>query len=404
MKAYYNENDPNAAEWLRNLIKDGAIAAGDVDERSIADVRSQDLEGYKQVHLFAGIGGWPEALRLAEWPADRPVWTGSCPCPPFSSAGNKKCPACDAKGLSFFIGNDSFIEEFGCARCGWRDDRNLWPQFYRLIRECGPRTIYGEQVSSKTGLVWLAGIQADLERIGYRTASADLPSAGLASPNIRQRLWWVADSGTIERRTGIEAVQESSAEGDAGGPGPVERMADPNGPKLLGKPRAGEQSIHEQDDGAGGLGDSPGHDKRRNSMPGENGEGEPAGGSGSACGLGDTDHKGSQGRNLLPECFRECPAGATGMGFWSDYDLIPCTDDTQRRIGRGLCAMASGLPRSVGFGKSALRRLPLLAKASKALAGAKRNRIVRLRGYGNAINPFIAAEFVRAYFEEREEE
>lgn len=54
MTAYYNEIDPYAAQWLRNLIADGHIAAGDVDERDIRDVKPEDLRGYTQCHFFAG--------------------------------------------------------------------------------------------------------------------------------------------------------------------------------------------------------------------------------------------------------------------------------------------------------------------------------------------------------------
>lgn len=82
MTAYYNENDPFAAAWLRELIKAGHIAPGEVDTRSIEDVVPSDLAGFRQCHFFAGIGVWSYALRLAGWPDDRPVWTGSCPCFP----------------------------------------------------------------------------------------------------------------------------------------------------------------------------------------------------------------------------------------------------------------------------------------------------------------------------------
>src|SRR4051812_42894245 len=118
MTAYYNEVDRYAAQWLRNLIADGRIAAGDVDERSIADVRSDDLIGYTQCHFFAGVAGWSLALRQIGWPDDHPVWTGSCPCQPFSIAG---------KGEAF------------------RDARHLWPVWSRLIGERRPAICFGEQ-------------------------------------------------------------------------------------------------------------------------------------------------------------------------------------------------------------------------------------------------------------------
>ena len=156
---YYNEFDPKAAAWLRELMRAGLIPAGHVDTRSIADVQPADLAGFVQCHFFAGIGGWPLALRLAGWPEDVPVWTGSCPCQPFSCAG---------KGL------------------GTKDPRHLWPEFRRLITECHPATVFGEQVASRAGREWLAGVFADLEGMAYAVAGADLCAAGVAAPHIRQ--------------------------------------------------------------------------------------------------------------------------------------------------------------------------------------------------------------------------
>lgn len=164
---YYNDNDPFAVKWLRELIKDGLIPEGDIDDRSITDVRPSDLAGYVQCHFFAGIGGWSYALRLAGWPEDREVWTGSCPCQPFSVAGKGE---------------------------GLNDPRHLWPAFRWLIAQCKPSTVFGEQVASKDGRSWLAGVRADLERMGYRVGAADLCAAGIGAPHIRQRLWWVADN------------------------------------------------------------------------------------------------------------------------------------------------------------------------------------------------------------------
>ena len=66
-RAYYNENDPYAAQWLRNLIAAGELPPGDVDDRNIQEITPDDLKRYTQCHFFAGIGGWSYAFRLA-WP------------------------------------------------------------------------------------------------------------------------------------------------------------------------------------------------------------------------------------------------------------------------------------------------------------------------------------------------
>jgi DNA (cytosine-5)-methyltransferase 1 len=173
LPAYYNEIDPYAAQWLRNLIDAGHIARGDVDERSIADVRPDDLSGYDQCHFFAGIGGWSLALRIAGWDDDRKVWTGSCPCQPLSVAGQRQ---------------------------GHADERHLWPAFYSLIAECQPSIIFGEQVASADGREWIAGIRADLETLGYACGASDLCAAGIGAPQIRQRLYWVADPQGVGSR------------------------------------------------------------------------------------------------------------------------------------------------------------------------------------------------------------
>ena len=154
MTAYYNEIDSYAAQWLRNLIAAGLIAPGDVDERSIVDVRPDDLRGYTQAHFFAGIGGWSHALRLAGWPDDRPVWTGSCPCQPFSAAG--KGEAAD-------------------------DERHLWPAWVSLIRKCRPAIVFGEQVEAAIGWGWLDVVFTDLEAEGYACGAAVLPACSVGA-------------------------------------------------------------------------------------------------------------------------------------------------------------------------------------------------------------------------------
>ena len=167
MSVYYNEIDPFAAAWLRNLMDAGHIPAGEVDTRSIADVRPDDLRGVHQAHFFAGIGGWPYALRLAGWPDDRPVWTGSCPCQPFSAAGKRR---------------------------GTADERHLWPVFGRLIAECRPPVVFGEQVASRDGREWFSCVRSDLEALAYAVGGADLCAAGVGAEHNRARIWWVADA------------------------------------------------------------------------------------------------------------------------------------------------------------------------------------------------------------------
>ena len=68
MSVYYNDNDARCCAWIRELIADGHLPEGYVDERPIQDVRADELAGYTQCHLFAGIGGWPYTLRLAGVP------------------------------------------------------------------------------------------------------------------------------------------------------------------------------------------------------------------------------------------------------------------------------------------------------------------------------------------------
>ncbi|WP_186061023.1 DNA cytosine methyltransferase [Burkholderia gladioli] len=166
MSAYYNEIDPYAAQWLRNLIAAGHIAPGDVDERSIEDVRPDDLRGYTQCHFFAGIGVWSHALRRAGWPDDRPVWTGSCPCQPFSAAG---------KGA------------------GFDDERHLWPSWFHLIGECRPAVVFGEQSSAASE--WVSLVRSDLEGMDYAVGAIPIEAASAGALNLRDRYWFVAHAG-----------------------------------------------------------------------------------------------------------------------------------------------------------------------------------------------------------------
>ena len=202
MGAYYNENDPKAAAWLRELIKQNLIAPGDVDERSIEDVTPNELREYQQCHFFAGIGVWSYALRQAGWSDERPVWTGSCPCQPFSAAGKGE---------------------------GVDDERHLWPAFQRLIALRRPELVLGEQVAGKAGGAWFDIVSTDLEGEGYACGQVVFQACSVGAPHLRQRLYWVADSSQTGQ---LECEKHSNGEAQPGddpggcgvacaGPGPV---------------------------------------------------------------------------------------------------------------------------------------------------------------------------------------
>jgi DNA (cytosine-5)-methyltransferase 1 len=176
MTAYYNERDPFAAQWLRNLIRGGHIAPGEVDERSITEIHADDLRGFAQCHFFAGIGGWSLALRRAGWADDIPVWTGSCPCQPFSAASHT------------------------WGRAGFADERHLWPDFFALIAERSPAIVFGEQVDNTLGRVWLDLVADDLEAAGYAFASASLGASSGRLPMDGPRLYWVSALPSLRLR------------------------------------------------------------------------------------------------------------------------------------------------------------------------------------------------------------
>jgi DNA (cytosine-5)-methyltransferase 1 len=292
--AYYNEIDPYAAQWVRNLIKARLITDGEVDERPVQDVYPKDLARFTRCHFFAGIAGWDIALRLADFPADRPVWTGSCPCQGFSAAG---------KSL------------------GFADERHLWPYWFHLIDQCRPPTIFGEQVASKLALEWLDLVHANLESAGYSVGTTDLCAAGVGAPHIRQRLWFVADN-IGERHARIQREGRS---------GLAQRADDERA-----------QSRFEFGGVSGELGDARG----------------PR--------LQERERDGRIQREALG-----APAGQAALGgsdAWYPCEWLPCTDGKARPVE----------PRSF------------------PLAYGVRRRASKLRAYGNAIVPQVAAEFIKS--------
>ena len=390
-RAYYNENDKGAAAWLRELIKEGLIADGVVDERSIKDVHPFDLKGFTQVHMFAGIGGWSHALRLAGWPDDLPVWTGSCPCQPFSQAGKKLAQ---------------------------KDERDLWPEFHRLIKIFRPPTIFGEQVASPLGRQWLNRVRTDLEALGYAVGAADLCAASVGSPHIRQRLFWVAHADRPKRRRRNKQTNRHAelfhapngrSHGGLADAGPLPTQFITNdGAAPIAKQGSDETTIESSGcRGAGGL-EHAASDGRQQRWP------EPSGGSiVSGCGdggLGDALIAGPQGHaghgddGDEPGRLDSQPTGSTspsGDACGMEHTTLP----TGTRLGQqpehipGTAAWNWGGGCTIiqcSDGKA--RRIPV-EPSLFPLAHGLPGRVGLLRGAGNAIVPQVAATFIRAYME-----
>ena len=296
MKAYYNEFDPKAAAWIRELIKEGLIADGSVDERSITDVQASDLVGFAQCHFFAGIGGWSYALRLAGIPDEYPLWTASLPCQPFSTAGKQK---------------------------GKEDERHLLPHFLELVRQCQPNAIFGEQVEGAIRHGWLDDLQTTMEAEGYAVGHCVLGAHSIGSFHQRQRLYWVANTKS-KRGCWRKPVEE----------------------------RRYQEFGRSSEDG----------------------------------GMGITNSNRCESRSETTKIagYRS-PADSAG---WNDPEWLYCRDNKYRPIKPGIKPLVNGVPRGMVYSGG-----EIYANDS----GIARN--IRLKGYGNAIVPQVAAEFISAFFD-----
>ncbi len=158
-----------------------------------ADIKSLTYEAINK-QLTARIG--------INWRTDDIVLSGGFPCQPYSLAGKRK---------------------------GKEDDRHLWPEMLRVIREVQPRWVVGENVF---GLInWDGGlvfeeVQADLEAEGYEVQPYVLPACGVNAPHRRDRIWFVAYTnykgrsarpGEIQISNGKVSQRHDNAEfGDTG--------------------------------------------------------------------------------------------------------------------------------------------------------------------------------------------
>ncbi|HAG4159570.1 TPA: DNA cytosine methyltransferase [Salmonella enterica] len=305
--AYYNEIDPFAAAWLQNLIDAGCVAPGVIDTRSIEEVTANDLKGFTQCHFFAGIGVWSYALRRAGWPDSRPVWTGSCPCQPFSQSGKRR---------------------------GFNDPRHLWPAWFYLVSQCRPHVIFGEQVASKDGLTWFDAVQFDLEKAEYAVAVVDLCAAGFGAPHIRQRLFWVADAAYKQHQECLPGREESHCPQSGRSPAELTGYclsdwvayagSDGRQRRLSGR----EDSQREAVNGSAGCGSTD-------------------------SGLGDSHGSNENSFTRATERANPRPARIGNIvspvnGYWRDADWLFCRDGKWRPVKPGLKTLVNGTPGRVG--------------------------------------------------------
>jgi DNA (cytosine-5)-methyltransferase 1 len=366
---YYNDNCPQVCAWIQQLMFDGLIPYGVVDSRSILDVQPADLEGFTQCHFFCGIAGWAYALKLAGWPATRPVWTGSPPCQPFSAAGKLE---------------------------GKNDARHLAPHFISLVGACRPPVLFGEQVASAAVFgksakrvggepewVWVDDLSDRLEAARYAVGASDIPAAGVGAPHIRQRTFFGAvrlDDSTGSGRCWGEQV-EDKRHSESRGPDKIqpERLEHTAGNGW--QQRGAEPSGRGLDAGCGTERPADADDQR---LQGRDGKHSDPGGRQET-----SRHSGSCSADLT---LASAGPSSTDHGGWDDVDWLFCRDGKWRPVKSSVQRVADGLPGSVVPCSNFVPASSPLAQSTK-----EARRVMRLRGYGNAIVPQAAALFIKAF-------
>ncbi len=362
MTAYYNEFDPKAAAWLRQLIKNGNIANGFVDERSIIEVTPEDLEGYTQCHFFAGIGVWSHSLRKAGWKDNQHVWTASLPCQPFSVAGNQK---------------------------GKEDERHLLPHFIELVKQCKPDAIFGEQVESAIKHQWLDDLQTNMEAENYAVGHCVLGAHSVNAAHIRQRLYWVAAKsrmGNTEDGNGRPKSQLTSSTcrktwDQLGRPEPDSRMADSLSSRSQRGISGWENTQREDLNGHIGCSSTDSNSRMGNTEH----DGQPSG-----------EIEGSNGASILSSeerknstCEPERTSTPRVVSSDSNIEWLYCRDNKYRPIKSGIKPLVDGFARGVVHISDSIITPNDTSEA----------RVQRLKGYGNAIVAGTAQIFIESYME-----
>lgn len=332
MMNYYNDFDVNNVAWLRELIAARHIPEGYVDGRSITDVSPADLTGYRQCHFFAGIAGWPLAFKLAGIPDDYPAWSGSAPCQPYSIAN------ANAKGNA--------------------DERNLAPAFKRLVAQCQPAIVFGEQVKKAIEWGWLDDLFVYLEGQGYACGAAVLPACSIGAFHQRDRILFGAVR--LANPEGVRALWEicrGHAEAASKTSGNWEDFYFTR--RFSGAGRSVPDGILANRNGAGRQGGISGREDTQGQVVN-----------------GHTGCDGTVSDALSP------------LGIWGDPDWLGCKDGKFRPVESGTSPLADGIPE--GMGRGSIQSLAEQPQAAKGM---------RIKGYGNAIVPQLGAAFILSFLE-----
>jgi DNA (cytosine-5)-methyltransferase 1 len=183
------------------------------------------------------------------------ILTGGFPCQPYSSAGK---------------------------RLGKEDERHLWPQMLRTIREIQPTWVVGENVRGLTN--WNGGlvfneVQADLEAEGYEVTPFLLPACAVNAPHRRDRIWFVAYSSSASQGAKeLRQVRSENGEVNREGTQTIYDASRPDGFEgiVTDSNGIGYEIREERECSEGRTQPNDKQFKRRNKLPGADFKGFPS--------------------------------------------------------------------------------------------------------------------------------
>jgi len=203
------DNEPFSQAILKKHWPNSQIH-GDIRQVTPDTVGCGHLHGEPEKHAAdTGIETFGEsATGCGRFDVD--LLTGGFPCQPFSQAGRRR---------------------------GTEDDRHLWPEMLRVIREFHPRWVIGENVGGfvtwSGGLV-LEQVHTDLEGEGYEVQAFIIPAVSVNAPHRRDRVWIVAKSDESRKPDGAFNAEAK--------PKRIRNTTDTSRERLEGRKRSGKRT------------------------------------------------------------------------------------------------------------------------------------------------------------------